>query len=88
MEEGDGKTRLPITGELTGVHGGDRLLVFCRFNALAPAGNPGEFDYADYARADGRRSELHAERPACVSVILRAAWFLPDAVARRRAICG
>ena len=72
-----GRARLLITGELTGVHGGDRLLVFCRFNALAPAGNPGEFDYADYARADGRRSELHAERPACVSVIRRAAWFLP-----------
>jgi competence protein ComEC len=72
-----GRARLMITGELGGVRGGDRLLVYCRFNAPSPAMNPGEPDFAAYARADRKRSLLHTEHPASVSVLGPAAWLSP-----------
>lgn len=70
-----GRARLNVYGHLLGVHPGDRLRIFAQLTAPRVAHNPGEFDYANYARARRRRSQLQAEYPECVTVIERAKLF-------------
>jgi len=64
-----GRTELEVYGELPHVAAGDRLRIFGQLSRPRGAQNPGEFDYADYLRADRLRSRLRAEDPECVSVV-------------------
>ncbi len=73
-----GRARLTIEGHLLGVHTGDRLRIFAHLGLPRSPQNPGEFDHAAYARAEGRRSELRAGFPDCVSVLRAAPWATPS----------
>jgi len=64
-----GRTELEVYGELPDVAAGDRLRIFGQLSRPRGAQNPGEFDYADYLRADRLLSRLRAEDPECVSVV-------------------
>ena len=67
-----GRARLTVDGHLLGVHAGDRLRIFAQLTRPRPATNPGEFDYARFARTDRKRALLRAECPDCVTVVHRA----------------
>jgi len=73
-----GRARLTVEGHLQGVHTGDRLRIFAHLELPRSPQNPGEFDHAAYARAEGRRSELRAKFPECVSVLRAAPWATPS----------
>ncbi len=73
-----GRARLTVEGHLLGVHTGDRLRIFAHLGLPRSPQNPGEFDHAAYARAEGRRSELRSGFPECVSVLQAAPWATPS----------
>ena len=64
-----GRTQLEVTGRSLDVRAGDRLRVFGQLSAPRKPRNPGEFDYADYLRADRTRSRIRAEFPECTSMV-------------------
>ncbi len=64
-----GRTQMTVGGQLDGVHAGDRLRIFGHLATPTPAVNPGEFDFALYARANRELSVLRVKLPACVSVL-------------------
>jgi competence protein ComEC len=72
-----GRSTLLVDGHLLGVDAGDRLQVFAALRRPMPAHNPGEFDFADHARADGQLSVLRANYPDCVTVLARGAAWSP-----------
>ena len=72
-----GRARLTVEGHLLGVHSGDRLRIFAHLNLPRSPQNPGEFDHAAYAWAEGRRSELRAGFPDCIDVLGQASWATP-----------
>lgn len=80
-----GRTRLEVHGRLPGVTAGDRLRIFAQLSAPRGARNPGEFDYADYLRADRCRSRLRAQSPECISVARPSrGWSLSQLIDRAR----
>jgi competence protein ComEC len=64
-----GRTRLEVYGDPPDVGAGDRLQVFGQLSSPPRAQNPGEFNYAEYLRADRLRSGVRAQYPECVSVV-------------------
>jgi competence protein ComEC len=64
-----GRTAVWIEGHLLGVHAGDRLRIFADLSSTRPPANPGEFDFAAYARADRILTQLAVPYPDCVSVV-------------------
>lgn len=48
---------------------GDHLRVFAQLARIAPATNPGQFDYAKHARADRQLCRLRATHTQCVKVL-------------------
>ena len=64
-----GRTRLEVYGRLSGIDAGDRLRIFAELYAPKSTRNPGEFDYAEYLRAERTRSQLRTEFPECVAVV-------------------
>jgi len=72
-----GRTVLTVDGDLLGVHVGDRLRIFAKIRRLSPAPNPGEFDYAAYARSDRCLVRLSAISPDCVRVVRPAPPVTP-----------
>lgn len=75
-----GLADLRVDGQLTGIVAGDRLRVFARLVAPAKAMNPGQFDYAQYLRADRRRAVLRAEYAQAISIVEPSSWSLTRAV--------
>jgi competence protein ComEC len=72
-----GRTTLVVVGDRVPVVAGDRLQVFGHLAALQAPSNPGEFDYAAYARDEGRHCTLRAEFPeAVVRTAAGSAWRL------------
>jgi len=63
-----GRATLMVDGHLLAVHAGDRLRVAAQLAAPTPAMNPGEFDFAEYARGQRERAILRASFPDCVRV--------------------
>jgi competence protein ComEC len=64
-----GQAILMVEGELEGVHSGDRLRIFGQLTASQPPKNPGDLDFALYARAERRLSFVRAESPECVQPV-------------------
>ena len=67
--EAGGRSLLVVDGDLLAVSPGDRLQIFAQLRRAAPPMNPGEFDFAARARADGRLASLITQSPDCVTVI-------------------
>ena len=61
-----GRGRLLVSGRLESIRPGDRLRIWGRLQSVAGPGNPGQFDGAEYARAERRLFGLRAPHPACV----------------------
>jgi competence protein ComEC len=70
-----GLCQLTVGGQLVNVSAGDRLQVFGQLQKIAIPKNPGEFDFASYARAHGRLSRLVSNSPDCVKTLPAAAIF-------------
>jgi competence protein ComEC len=64
-----GFCQLTVNGHLLGVRAGDRLRIFGQLARPAPPLNPGEFDFAQHARADRQLARLRSSAPECVRVL-------------------
>ncbi len=64
-----GNCRLRVAGDLNGIHLGDHLRVFARFNRPQLALNPGQYERALAQRSAGRHSALFCREPECVTVV-------------------
>lgn len=83
-----GQSELIVDGEL-GDHienlaPGDRLRVFAQMRSPSPAMNPGQFDYAQDARADRHLAMLRTESPACLTLLESGSWSVGRMLARMR----
>jgi competence protein ComEC len=65
----DGNCQLTVNGHLLGVRAGDRLRIFGQLARPAPPLNPGEFDFAQHARADRQLARLRSSAPECVRIL-------------------
>lgn len=77
-----GRVRFVVGDRLAGVHAGDLIETVGRLSRPPAAGNPGEFDYAEYLRDQRIRAELRVRRDAGAVTLLRpgtavspAAWL-------------
>lgn len=61
-----GLMTLIIDGHLLGVRSGDRLRVHGMISRTAQPQNPGQFDFANYARTQRELCFLRTDNPACV----------------------
>jgi competence protein ComEC len=64
-----GRATLLVAGHLPGVKTGDRLFVFAHMQRPSAARNPGEFDYAAFARKSGKLCVLRTGFPDCVETV-------------------
>lgn len=62
-----GAATLLVDGHLLGVLPGDRLRVFAQLGSMGRPHNPGDFDFARFARGDRRLCSLRSEFPECVA---------------------
>ncbi len=70
-----GVCQLAVNGHLLGVHRGDTLRVYGQLARPAPPLNPGEFDFAAHARADGQLARLRSSAPeSVVRLAAGSAW--------------
>ena len=64
-----GTCRLRIDGKLDqAITAGDRLLIFAQLRQVAPALNPGQYDWAQEERRAGRLCQLSCRSTQCVTV--------------------
>ena len=78
-----GNLDLYVRAEWREVQAGDRLRVVGELSGVAPARNPGEFDFAQYFRGQRKLAVLFADEPAAIQILsrsqrwwqrLRASW--------------
>ncbi|HBO43465.1 MAG TPA: DNA internalization-related competence protein ComEC/Rec2 [Planctomycetaceae bacterium] len=77
-----GRATLLVDGQMPDIRAGDRLRVFGKLAGARVECNPGQFDRAEYLRADRVRATLRAGHRECVVVVERAGdgaagWWLP-----------
>ena len=70
----NGKCQFSVVGTAPRIVVGDRLRMFGQLGRVSPPRNPGEFDFAEFARADGKLVRLVSSVPEAVSVVAPAAW--------------
>lgn len=78
-----GECRLRIRGAWREAVVGDTLHIFARMGIQPAPLNPGQRDWREFERANGRRSELYVPDPGCVTIVERAAWWSPGAALDR-----
>jgi competence protein ComEC len=72
-----GVCQITCEGHLLGIHPGDQLRVFGQVSRIALPLNPGEFDFAARARADGQFVRVRSSSPESVSTLSRGSdWRL------------
>jgi competence protein ComEC len=76
-QSASGNAQLSILGEPTGIRAGDRLRIFGQFAAPTPAANPGDFDFAEFERANRELGVVRAKLAACVSVVESGSMLSP-----------
>ncbi len=64
-----GRARLTVYADLDGVHVGDRVRILGHVARPRAARNPGEFDYAEYLRAEGILTLLSTNYAQCISIV-------------------
>ncbi len=64
-----GAGNLMVIGPLDGVRAGDCVRVYGYLQKAAPPGNPGEFDYGAFTRADRRLFFVRADSAAAVEIL-------------------
>jgi competence protein ComEC len=80
-----GACELTLDGRLTGVGAGDRVRVFAQLRDLTPPLNPGEFDYAEFARTERELCALATDSTAALTVIEPGSlWTMMHAIDRVR----
>jgi competence protein ComEC len=73
-----GRCRLTVDGDLLAVAPGDKVQIFAQLRRPSPPMNPGEFDFAELARTDGRVAALIASSPDCVTTLATAQHWSPS----------
>jgi len=68
-EPASGDTEIYVSGDELNIRPGDSILVFAQATCSEGALNPGEFDFADWARASRRRTFLRSGFPECLKVV-------------------
>lgn len=72
-----GRATLTVDGHLLDVAAGDELQIFAQLSDIRAPMNPGEFDFAEYARAERRLCLLSTDFPQCVTRVARGSpWTL------------
>jgi competence protein ComEC len=74
-----GDCELMVEGHVLGVRAGDRLRVFGQITRTGAPLNPGEFDFAAHARADGQLVRMRSSAPESVTLVQRATRLTPTA---------
>jgi competence protein ComEC len=72
-----GACQLSAEGHLLGVHQGDRLRVFGQLAKISPQSNPGEFDFADHARASRQTVRIRTKTPESVTMLAKGSIWNP-----------
>ncbi len=72
-----GNCLLVVDGRLGDIRPGDRLRVFGQLAHTSPPLNPGEFDFAEYARGDQRLVAVRSGSPAAVTITKTGARWRP-----------
>lgn len=75
-----GRCQLLVDGHLLTAKIGDEVQIFGQLRRPLPPMNPGEFDFAAYARVERRLASLIAGSPDCVTVIERGNRWTPAAI--------
>lgn len=73
-----GVCQLTAEGHLLDIHAGDRLQVFGQLARPAPPLNPGEFDFAEFARADRQLARIRSSAPESVVLQSRGSTWSPE----------
>jgi competence protein ComEC len=76
--QASGKFACAIDGDLGDLRPGDRVRVAGFISLLPRALNPGEFDFAQHARADGELCQVRSDIPAAVQILQKAHWWWPS----------
>ncbi len=64
-----GRCQITVDGHVLGVHAGDHLQAFGQLGRIAPPLNPGEFDFADHARADRQFVRVRSTVPESITIL-------------------
>jgi competence protein ComEC len=75
-----GECQIFAEGHLLSIRPGDRLRVFGQFSRISPPRNPGEFDFAAHARADGELVRIRSSAPESVTIMDRAGPWRVDRI--------
>ncbi|MBX3415492.1 MAG: ComEC/Rec2 family competence protein [Pirellulales bacterium] len=76
---GAGRATLIVEGHLLGVRSGDRLRIFGQLAGPAPVLNPGQFDFASFARGDRQMALIRTDHPDAVTRIAPGTRTTPAA---------
>jgi competence protein ComEC len=71
FRQASGKAALDVGGQLRGVRAGDKVRVMAHGSRPHAPLNPGEFDFASYARSERTGCQLFAEFPNSVELVSR-----------------
>ena len=72
-----GRAGVTVECEQLEIHAGDRLRIFGHLSAPSPADNPGDFDFAEFARDQRELSLLRVKNSDCIRVVATASPWNP-----------
>ena len=72
-----GRAGVTVECEQLEIHAGDRLRIFGHLSAPSPADNPGDFDFAEFARDQRELSLLRVKNNDCIRVVAVASPWNP-----------